>query len=601
MAIYFLCYIRQMKKDSKIKLKWDLENLLYKSPQDPNIEKDVQKIELAYSSFAKKYSNKNFLESAEKLKTALDDYEKLCSLKSPFVYLKLFSDFGNKEDVMALQNRYSQRLTKSSNLILFFDLSLGGLTKEKQKNFLLNPLLKKYQYFLKQIFNQSKYNLSEPEEKILKLSSLTSSVLWVRNQNKLQLKQSIKFKNKEISIGEASNLLRSSNKKNREVLGKLINQKLKDISFFAECEMNAIILNKKMRDELRGYKKPYSATILGYQNDEKVIENLVDIVTKNYKISHRFYKIKAKLLKEKYLNYWDRSASIGTNTKKIPFEKGLSVLQNAFSKLGPRYLNYLNTYMENGQVDVFPRLLKASGAYCWSNTNMPTFVLLNYTNDLDSIMTFGHEMGHAIHGELSKSQPVIYEGHTTSVAEVASTLFENFVFEDIFQTLNEKEKIIALHNRIEDDVVTIFRQIACFNFETELHNTIREKGNLEANEIGLMLNKHMKNYIGPVVKMTEDDGYHFVYWSHIRRFFYVYSYAYGQIISKALYKNYQKDKKFLTKIEQFLSAGESMAPEDIFKSIGIDTKNPKFFLDGLMQIEKDIDTLEKLIKKHNFK
>jgi oligoendopeptidase F len=68
---------------------------------------------------------------------------------------------------------------------------------------------------------------------------------------------------------------------------------LKNISDFAESELNAIYINKKINDELRGFKHPYSATILGYQNDEQSIINFVNTVTKRFDISHRFYKLKA--------------------------------------------------------------------------------------------------------------------------------------------------------------------------------------------------------------------------------------------------------------------------------------------------------------------
>src|SRR3989338_6636530 len=94
-------------------------------------------------------------------------------------------------------------------------------------------------------------------------------------------------------------------------------------------------------------------------------------------------------------------------------------------------------------------------------------------------------------------------------------------------------KMVALHNKIQDDIQTIFRQIACFNFELEIHKTIRKKGNMSKEELSACMNKHMKNYIGHV-ELTEKGGYFFVDWSHIRRFFYVYSYAFGQLASKAL-------------------------------------------------------------------
>jgi oligoendopeptidase F len=181
-----------------------------------------------------------------------------------------------------------------------------------------------------------------------------------------------------------------------------------------------------------------------------------------------------------------------------------------------------------------------------------------------------------------------------SVAEVASTFFEQVVSSELENHLSKKEQIIFLHNKIKGDVQTIFRQIACFNFELELHQKIREKGQLAKKDIAILMNKHMKAYLGDAVDLKEDDGYFFVQWSHIRNFFYVYSYAYGQIISRALFENWKKDKSYAKRIEQFLSSGSSMSPEDIFKKIGIDTSSKTFFETGLKSVENDIKRLEKL-------
>src|SRR5690606_27619750 len=112
-----------------------------------------------------------------------------------------------------------------------------------------------------------------------------------------------------------------------------------------------------------------------------------------------------------------------------------------------------------------------------------------------------------------------------------------------------------------------------------------------------LMTKHMKAYLGPAVDVDGDVGYIFVSWPHIRSFFYVYSYAYGQLISRALFERWKQNPDYIKKIEQFLRAGSSMSPEKIFKSIGIDTRDPKFFEDGLKAIEKDIEKLEKLTKK----
>jgi len=110
------------------------------------------------------------------------------------------------------------------------------------------------------------------------------------------------------------------------------------------------------------------------------------------------------------------------------------------------------------------------------------------------------------------------------------------------------------------------------------------------------MNAQMGAYLGPAVELEREDGYFFVQWSHIRRFFYVYAYAYGQLISKALHQELEKDPHFIQKIDNFLSAGESTSPYDIFKSCGLDTKKPGIFLEGLARIEKDVATLERLTK-----
>ncbi len=103
--------------------------------------------------------------------------------------------------------------------------------------------------------------------------------------------------------------------------------------------------------------------------------------------------------------------------------------------------------------------------------------------------------------------------------------------------------------------------------------------------------------MGKAVKFEEVDGYFFVKWSHIRNFFYVYSYAYGQLISRVLLEKYKQDHSYIEKIGQFLSAGCSKSPEDIFKDIGIDTTKGSFFEEGIRGIEKDITELEKLAKQ----
>jgi oligoendopeptidase F len=204
-------------------------------------------------------------------------------------------------------------------------------------------------------------------------------------------------------------------------------------------------------------------------------------------------------------------------------------------------------------------------------------------------------MGHAIHSELSKSQPVIYQSYSTSTAETASTFFEQFVFERLIQDFSQKEKIIALHNQLQQDINTVFRQIALFNFELDLHNQIREKGYLSAHRIAQLLNKHMQTYLGPLFKLNDLDGKSFIIWPHIRYFFYTYTYAFGHLVSKALVNQVKEKPQNIQKVKQFLAAGGSNNPQHIFQEIDINITQPNFFTQGLEVVKEDLEKLKMLI------
>ncbi|MDQ3076583.1 MAG: M3 family oligoendopeptidase [bacterium] len=583
-----------------MKTEWNLK-LLYSSGNDQKIEEDIMVYEKAIESFEKKYrKSKDYLTNEDSLLKALTEYEEISGMNEGSKAAEYFyfrKDLNSTDqEAEAKLNQLSDRLTKVGNKIIFFDLDLAKIDKKLQKQFLKSSTLKHFHYFLHRIFLTAEHNLSEAEEKIVNLKSLPSNALWIQGQEKLLTQQTVKFKGNDLPLPEAFNKLSILPTIERRKLNDDINAVLKNISYFAESEINAVFINKKINDELFKFKNPYSKTILGYQNNEESIINFVNTVTKSFSIAHRFYKIKAKMLGVDKLEYADRAAKVGEIKVKPTFEESYNILETAFAKAGPRYVNILKDYVKNGQIDVYPKKGKRGGAYCAGSIGLPTYVLLNHVDTLDSLKTFAHEMGHAIHTEFSKGQTPIYQRYTISAAEVASTLFENFAFDEIFPRLSDKEKIIALHDRINDGIATIFRQIACFNYELELHQEIRTQGALSKEEMANLHNKHMKAYLGPLFTMKENDGYFFVQWPHIRYGFYVYSYAYGEIISSALYKRYKENPKYMEEIEKFLSAGGSKSPEDIFKNIGIDTSKPEFFVEGLKAIEDDIKKLEKLIR-----
>jgi len=217
---------------------------------------------------------------------------------------------------------------------------------------------------------------------------------------------------------------------------------------------------------------------------------------------------------------------------------------------------------------------------------------------LKDVETLAHELGHGINDELMKEkQNSINFGTPLSTAEVASTFVEDFVMDELMREADDETRLALMVTKLDSDISSIMRQIACYKFEQDLHKEFREKGHLSKDDIGKIFMKNMKDYMGDAVEQSPGSQNWWVYWSHIRSFFYVYSYSSGLLISKSLQASVKKDKKFIEKVKEFLSSGLSASPKDIFKKTGIDITDKGFWNNGLDEVESLLGETEKLAKK----
>lgn len=588
-----------LPKLGKYKETWDLAGLYYKNSKDPRIEADLKAAEAAFLDFERKWKEAN-LADADTLLKALKAYESLNGMSEvtrPGRYFSFRTCLNvNDSEAQRQLALISKRLRKASDKVLFFTLNLGKLPSEAQKSLLSNNDLEHYRYFLKRVFLGAKHDLSEPEERIIRLKARQSSGMWHDAIDKILSNRKITFKGKELHLPEAMETIDLLSILDRKKLWSLITNELKQISEVAEHELNAIISDARGEDELRGYEKPYSATALSYEHDEKSIESLVAAVsTEGFKLSQKFYKLKAKYHNVASLHYTEKYRSVGPELS-ISFEEAMETCRDVFYGLKREYGEIFDRMLKNGQIDVFPRKGKRGGAFMSGETGQPTHVFLNHVANFKSLETLAHEMGHAIHGERSKSQSPLYEGFSTVTAETASTLFENLVFDAIYEQASERDKMILLHDRITRDIATIQRQIACFNCELEYHETIAEKGSMSNEEFVAAMERHLKSYLGKAVQVTNDEGYTYVSWSHLRYGFYVYSYTFGILMSTLMSEMYKEDKSYIEQIDKFLSSGGKDTVVNIFKSIGIDTTKPDTFKEALKSHARDIAEFEKFVK-----
>lgn len=551
----------------------------------------------------KKYSNKKFLSSPSLILKALKDWEKLeeKSFAKPIWFLEKLNDTDSSNTKRkAKADLLMSKIRKAYNEVMFFSISLSKMDIKMQKQILNDKSFAPYKYYLQKLFESGKYLLSESEEKIINLKNQITYDMWVDAQKALLNKQTVKFKKEDIAISKALALRHQLNQKDRhELHGKII-PVLKSISHMAEAEINAVYTDKKIDDELRGYKTPYEQTVIGYENDLQTVENLVSVINKNIKVAHKFFQIRSKVMGLKKLKVCDLYAPISkTSEKKLRTEDVLNKAISIFDKIDIKFGDYIRNYAKSGQIDFLPRKGKRGGAYCSSGHNLPTYVLLNVIGSVDDILTLSHEMGHAIHAEYSQStQTVLYEGTSISVAEVASTFFEQLVIDDLIEnSTSDEEKLKLFDEKMKGDIGTIFRQISYFNYELKLHNLIREKGGVSKEEMAKMFVDETKSFVGKTLDANDDDGYVFLTIPHFRYFFYVYSYALGQIISRSLCAKYKANNSFIEKVEEFLKSGQSASPRDIFLKTGIDIADPEFIQLGIDAISEDLIKYEKVANR----
>ncbi|MCX7928586.1 MAG: M3 family oligoendopeptidase [Patescibacteria group bacterium] len=589
-----------------MKTSWNL-TLLFKDKKE--ISKTRTIVEEKTKEFVQKWQdNKDYLKKPEILKQALDEYANWltnygANTKEMFYYHLWQSLDQENPQIKAEVNKATEFAIKIENQMQFFTHRISKVDKKSQSKFLKSKFLTPYKHFLEKLFESANYLLTEPEEKILNTLSPLAYNNWTRMLSSFLAKEEKNLKDeseklKPRSFAEILNLMNSSKKSVRNSAAKAFNEILAKHAEVAENELNSVLQYKKITDELRGFKKPDEARHLADDIDSDVVKTLVETVSKNFDISQKYYLLKAKLMGVDKLAYHERNVPIllGKVNKKYDYEKASRLVKKVLENLDKEFLEIFVNFEENGQIDVFPKKGKANGAFATTQTlSTPTYILLNHTGEFDNVTTLAHELGHGINNELiRKRQNEINFGTPTSTAEVASTFFEDFVFQELIQDADQKTRLSLMMAKLNDYVSTIFRQIAFYNFELELHDIFRQKGYLSKEEIGQMFQKHMVSYMGKAVSQDPGSENWWIYVHHFRYFFYVYSYASGLLISKSLQASVKQNKKFIEKVKEFLSAGKSDSPKNIFAKLQIDITKKEFWEKGIKEIAELLTETEKL-------
>ncbi len=590
------------------KTTWDL-SLLLAGDDDPAIKAYRAAITKATDAFVSKWRDRtDYLTEVKALKTALDEleqWERLPGLGNEHFYfgLRTTTDSANA----ALQAKDSQAvefLQSVINKMQFFWLNISKIDPKLHTRFLEAPELADYRHYLENKFAEATHRLSEAEEKILTLKQTVAHDKWQEMTERFLSQAESEVKNEAgetVTTGLETilTLLSSRNKTTRDGAVGPLNQMLRNYLDMAESEMNALLANKKIDDELRGYTRPDAARHQEDDIETGVVDTLTEAVAGRFDISQRFYALKAKLLGQDKLAYHERNVPYGKVEKVYRFPEAAALVYDVFTKVDSEFGSIFKRFVEAGQVDVFPRKGKRGGAFCTiRGLDHPVYVMLNHTDKLQDVSTIAHEFGHAINHELAKQQNALNYGISVATAEVASTFMEGFVLERLLEEADDELRLALMVDQLNGNVSSIMRQIAFYRFEQDLHANFRKSGFLPREEIGKLFRTHMQSYMGDAV--TQDPGSEnwWLYVTHFRAMFYVYSYASGELISIALRAKVKAEPSFINEVRnQFLTAGVSKSARTMFGDMGIDIADKAFWEKGLAEIDQLLTETEKLAQK----
>ncbi|MBP5699192.1 MAG: M3 family oligoendopeptidase, partial [Alphaproteobacteria bacterium] len=502
----------------------------------------------------------------------------------------------------ALYQKVVEKLTDADGNLLFFSLEYNKLSTAAEKKLLSDKRVQAYAPYLKRMRRFKPYELKEDVEKTLLEKSVTSGSAWVRYYEEYMARLLYTVKGKKYNDAEISKLSLSPDAKMRELAGKEINRVSLENNFTVSYIYNMIVKDKATEDEKRGFKLPMSERNLSEDVSDATVNTLAETVKDNYKnIAWRFYKLKAKLLGVKKINYWDRNAPLPIETdREYSWNDAVKIVLSAYKEFSPKLYDVAHEFFVNPWIDVAPKEGKRSGAFCSGPlVEEHPFLMLNFVGKRNDVLTLAHELGHGCHHQLRRKNGVLNETTRMTTEEVASVFGEMLVFQSMLNSAKTKqERISLLAMKINDMINTAIRQIAFHFFETRVHAE-RKQGELSAKRLNEIWLEEMKASLGPAVVVDKNSA---AIWEQVGHFFflpfYVYAYSFADCVVNSLYwlKLTGKVKNFEDKYLHLLSQTAIGEYKDIFRPFGLNPESREFWQGGLNLISYYLDELESLIK-----
>ena len=579
---------------------WDLSDL-YAGPDSKALKEDLAAVEKQAKAFHGKYFTKVGGLGGQALGKAVAQFERIDETLARIMSYAQLVHAGDVADpeIGRFYQTASERVTDISAHLVFFTLEVNKIGDRALKQMMKARNLAYYASWIRDTRRWRPHELNEEMERLLHDKRVAGRAAWNRLFDETMARLRFSVDGKSLTAEEVLHRLSDANATVRKTAAKALGAGLgQNIQLFALIT-NTLAKDKEIEDRWRRYPRPESARNLGNQVEDEVVEALRGSVQAAYpKLSHRYYKMKARWFGKRTLDYWDRNAPlprVGETT--IAWPDARRIVLDAYARFSPELAQVGRRFFDNGWIDAPARPGKAGGAF--AHPTVPSahpYLLLNYMGRPRDVMTLAHELGHGVHQVLAGPQGHFKCDTPLTLAETASVFGEMLTFRSLLD--REKDPVRRkgmLASKVEDMLNTVVRQIAFYEFELRVHNERRE-GELSADRICRIWLDVQHESLGPAIRFHDEYKY---YWTYIPHFihspFYVYAYAFGDCLVNSLYARYQDAAEgFAARYLDMLRAGGTLHHRELLAPFGLDASDPAFWSIGLNVVSGLIDELEAL-------
>ncbi|QQZ09824.1 oligoendopeptidase F [Heyndrickxia vini] len=580
--------------------KWKLEDLY---PSIEAWEADVQEIGHMAEGL-KKYDGN--IHNGQTLLSYLSKNEKVSFLFNKVAaYAMLQVDIDTRDSfAQSLQDRTKQLGVKLSAATSFFMPFLLNLEEATLKKYIDEE--EGLNYFERDLFEAYRYKahvLTKEKEEVISqlgeaLSSPSHTYSMINNAD-------IKFgdvtnedgEKVELTRGMYSKLIENKDRDKRREAYKAYYQPYVQLKNSIASTLAAAVKNNVTIARIRNYPSALEKALFSDFVPKEVYENLIATTKEHLAPMHRYSQIRKEMLGVEELRQFDLSVPLVEGVEQdICFEQAYATMLKALSPLGEEYTRTLESFKDARYIDVRETPGKRTGAYNLGVYGVHPFVLLNHHDDLNSLFTLVHEMGHAMHSHFShKTQPQITAKYSIFVAEVASTVNEVLLIHYLLEQVNdEKMRKYLLNHFIDKFKGTLFTQVMFAEFEKITHEKAENGQPLNANVFSEIYESLFREYNGDGVVFDDEVKYGWSRIPHFYRPFYVYKYATGFASAIHLADRILKgDQETLASYLEFLKSGSSAYPLELLKKTGVDLTSPEPIQNALKQFGELVEEFAK--------